>query len=152
MEDFLIILLGLAWILYSFYSRGKKRKKASARKANEAPREKRDPSPEKIIQELFGIPSGEPVFEPPLDDSYEPEPSFKPKPEETARKMKPFLDSEIEQYLGGRFAGESHFTRVSPVGSFMPESPESVDFDLHRAVILSEILRAPYIHSDGHFF
>ncbi len=149
MEDLIPLIIGVLWLLYTFYSRGQKKK---ARKEPYNAEKKAD-KPTFLEQLLAGE-----GFQLEADDPDEPlEPIPYEQPETVAaykaRKeaKTPFLSAELSDY--GE-EGQSQFGRVlmeeeeedenwqfSPLETGM--DPD--EFDLRKAVVYSAILEAPYI-------
>lgn len=176
MDDFLYIILGIAWLAWSLYSNKQKMDKKRAETAertrdqkqvnvpppyttHEAPRPAREyqPVPERnVFEEIFG--EFIPVEPEARQEEYIPEVD-----ERTwQRKMESYGRSEAQsleeireevpadyfnkKYVSQYKAVEQQVTDLSEIGSEEPESTDSVDeFDLKKAVIYREILRAPYI-------
>jgi hypothetical protein len=152
MEDLIPLIIGVLWLLYTFYSRGQKKK--SRKEPASAERTEGKPT---FLEQLL---SGEGFqFEAderdqPLEDSpYEPfeEPEPTPFYNEKKEQKTPFLRTELSNF---REEGQSQFDddymedeneEDSEIFSPLVLELEMHDFDLKKAVVYSAILEAPYI-------
>jgi hypothetical protein len=149
MEELLPLIIGILWLLYTFYSRNQK-KRAKQQPARQEAKEKRDPTfLEKLLAaEGIQIDAEEPEF-------YEDEELYEaPAPEPLkAKESKPFLKAELSDYIE---EGQSQFSDESLEETYSMSvydqditSGERVDgsgFNLRDAVVYSTILDAPYIN------
>lgn len=144
MEEFLPIIIGIAWLVYTIYSKGKKKG------ANRSRPEGKEKAPiTSILEQLFTDKEGlspkpyevynEAEEGQPIDEYEE----FDFEPEE---KSTPFLKAELADF---KHEGQA---ALSPQESYLNEDDidendqaERPDFDLRKAIIFSEILNAPYI-------
>ncbi len=144
MEEFLPIIIGIAWLVYTIYSKGKKKgaKRSQPEGTEKAPitsileqlftdKEELSPQPYEVYNEDQ---EGQPIEE------YE-EFVFEQEEEST-----PFLKAELADF---KHEGQ---TALSPLEGHLIEDnidennqAERPDFDLRKAIIFSEILNAPYI-------
>ena len=152
MEELLPLLIGVIWLAYTWYSKGQKKKQEKSR-AERGEEETARKEPSVLEQILMGqeirLDEPEEEYEYLEEEEDLPERKYEePKPVST-----PFLKTEIADYKG---EGISSFTdRSRGLRTFMSEAAfeEEVygnefntgDFDLRKAVILSEILNPPYI-------
>lgn len=145
MEELLPLIIGIIWLVYTIYSKGKKR--ALKREHAEDVSETKAPS---IIDQLF---AGKDVFNThsyEVDDEYaenqfidqlEEEPANVPKEE-----AQPFLKTELADFVNeGQTAIVSSDTYLKEENEDIEKWVEGHDFDLRKAIIFSEILNAPYI-------
>jgi hypothetical protein len=147
MDELIPILIGVIWLIYTFYSRGQKQKKRPATFAQNRnqtePTKKESSILEKILlgEEI----ETEPVYETIYDQT---ENRIDPDYLEIEKKQKPFLSEEISSFKG---EGKSSF---APKRSSSEEEEEEIknelfeelkEFELKKAVIYSAILDAPYI-------
>ncbi len=173
MDDFLYLLLGLAWVGWSLYSNKQKMDKKRAAQAEqqrrvqqEAPESWEQPTvpppvyepaqPRNILEELFGdqIPrqpeAEEEAYIPDIDEqSWERKMSGYKKNEaeslEVIRDEVP-LDYFTRQYATRHYAQDQRVINDKPDYNDISDSEEQQhEFDLKRAIIYSEVLRAPYI-------
>lgn len=152
MEEFLPLIIGFIWLAYTWYNKNQKKKQA---KDNPPGSEKKAPS---ILEQLIAgesIPFSqpEPVYEEieeldiSVQDNY-----LETELETELEEPDPFLNNEFDDFLE---EGQSVFgdTYINSYDEAMNEGGELEndtlgelkDFDLKKAVILSEILNAPYI-------
>lgn len=144
MEEFLPIIIGIVWLVYTIYSKGKKKgaNRSQPEGTEKAPitsileqlfteKEELSPQPYEVYSEAA---EGQPM------DEYE-EFVFEPEEEST-----PFLKAELADF---KREGQA---ALSPLESHLIEEDidennqaERSDFDLKKAIIFSEILNAPYI-------
>ena len=157
MEELLPLLIGIIWIAYTWYNKVQKKKQG---KNNQPVSAKREPSilEQLITGETVQFSEPEPVYEEneeyetisPDTDSYQ---NFQEADLETEKeKTSAFLTSELSGFTE---EGQSVFedTYNNGYDQVLDEDTELVfdtlgemkDFDLRKAVILSEILNAPYI-------
>jgi len=145
MEEFLPLLIGIIWLVYTLYNRGQKKK--NVRKPQPA-KESDNKTPSFIEQLLMG----EDVTQPQPYEQEETELELEPVVEKPVInkseriKSAPFLTSELADFV---HEGQS----ISEVYEFEEQIYEKshddenivADFDLKKAVIFSEILNPPYI-------
>ena len=151
MEELLPLIIGILWLVYTFYSRGQKKKAPG----DAAPKAKEKPS---FLEQLLGaeglqVSSPEPVdYEEDFLYEMEEEPV---KPPEKRESHTPFLKAELSQY---QEEGQSQFLEAfyldeEDAGNFESEghylsselNGQNESFDLKKAVVFSAILDAPYI-------
>jgi len=144
MEEFLPIIIGIVWLVYTIYSKGKKKG------ANRGHPEGTEKTPiTSILEKLFTdkeelSPQPYEVYNEAEEgqhvDEYE-EFAFEPEEEAT-----PFLKAELADFKHeGQVAlspQEGHLNEDDIDENNQAERP---DFDLRKAIIFSEILNAPYI-------
>ena len=144
MEEFLPIIIGIIWLVYTIYNKGKK--KEAKRHHPGRSEEARPPS---ILEQLFT--GNEEIKTQPYEEYDEPYEGqliekYDEVVDEPEEKPKPFLRTELADFVQ---EGQS---AVMPSGNYMMEEKmemknqvENLDFDLKKAIIFSEILNAPYI-------
>lgn len=173
MDDFLYILLGIAWLGWSFYSNKQKMDKKRAEQAEQQRRAQMgtpksdekpyipppvyEPTPQRsILDELFGdqIPNRpeaeEETYIPDIDEqSWEKKMTEYKKTE--AQSQEEIREEVSSDYFTRQYA-ERNIPEDQRVVNDRPdyEEVESLEesqeeFDLKKAVIYSEVLRAPYI-------
>jgi hypothetical protein len=145
MEELLPLLIGVIWLIYTIYNRGKKRGVKKQQPANEE--EIKTPS---ILEQLL---TGDDIFEPQpeefAEESVEPQrvSSYDDeKQEEQKEKATPFLKTELAQYVNEKqqstVSSTKHIKAEKSISEF---EVDQLEFDLRKAIIFSEILNAPYI-------
>jgi hypothetical protein len=144
MENFLPIIIGVAWLVYTIYSKGKKR---GANRSHPEDTEKA-PTPS-FLEQLFT--DKEELSPQPYQvyneaEAYEPIEKYEEVVFEQEEELTPFLRAELADF---EHEGQ---TAISPLENYLTEEDtdennqvERPDFDLRRAIIFSEILNAPYI-------
>lgn len=161
MEDVLYILIGVAWVAYSIYSRNQKVKKQQAAKQsvlqdkgdfNQAEEQTQSqPSAfEKIISEFQSY-SGQETKSSPIysseEDTFVSEPEIKSVEnissiEETTEGNSPLSQEMIKHYLtNDNISDKDEFT--DDYNEMETEAEIEFDFDLRKAIIYSEILKRP---------
>jgi len=143
MEDFLPVLIGIVWLVYTLYNRSQKKKNAGRPQQTE---KKESSTPSFIEQLLMGDKPAQPL---PYEEFDETEPEKIEFEEEFPIKEKqtPFLKKELADFI---YEGQSATYDESIVEETTTEihseiETEANDFDLRKAVIYSEILNTPYI-------
>jgi len=144
MEEILPIIIGIIWLVYTIYSKGKRKE---ARK-NHSGRSEKAKAPS-ILEQIFTnneVLSPQPydmVDESEEDLYVEEYDEVVPEQEELPR---PFLSTELASFVK---EGQS---AITPSGDYIIEEREEVEnlvekqeFDLRKAIIFSEILNTPYI-------
>ena len=144
MEEFLPIIIGIIWLVYTIYNKGKK--KEAKRRHPGRSEEAKAPS---ILEQLF---TDSEEFKPqPFEMHDEPGESqfveeYNEVDDEPEEKPEPFLRTELADFMQ---EGQS---AITPSGNYMMEEMpglenqvEKLDFDLRKAIIFSEILNTPYI-------
>ena len=151
MEELLPLIIGILWLVYTFYSRGQKKKTPG----DAPPKAKEKPS---FLEQLLGaeglqVSSPEPVdYEEDFLYEMEEEPV---KPMEKHESRSPFLNAELSRYQD---EGQSQFMEAfyldeEDAGNVESErhylasewNEQNESFDLKKAVVFSAILDAPYI-------
>jgi len=163
MDDFLYIILGLLWVVFSFYNK----KQKADRKRAAAPRpqggtSKPGPTPRSIFEEIL---MGGEVLSKPAEIILEPEEPAKEMPykslyetnnENTTPVEVQSLESIADEVPAGYFEAEYAMRSAMPVGGqsddkgveksvLYDENDEHPAFDLREAVIYAEILTPRYI-------
>lgn len=146
MEEFLPIIIGIIWLAYTIYNKGQKKK--NVRKPVSTEKDESS-APTLLEQILLGK-------EPSESQPYETSDSFIETIEEniedteevtTTHGPEPFLHSELTNFV--QKGQKAIIEDEDALGIEIIEDTELekylVDFDLQKAVILSEILKAPYI-------
>ena len=144
MEELLPLIIGIVWLVYTIYSKGKKKK--AERNHPGRSEEAKAPS---ILEQLF---TDNKVFKPqPYEMHDEPVESqfveeYDEDVDEPEEKPEPFLRTELADFMQ---EGQS---AITPSGNYMKQEKielenqvEKLDFDLRKAIIFSEILNTPYI-------
>lgn len=148
MEDYIYILLGIVWILYSAYRASKKKKARNpSPQKREFTAEKKNEVEDVFKKVLLG--ETEP-YEPAYERDYfeEPEPAFENEKEPVVNKTKFKLDSVPKEEGVSIFEDsvEEKYDEIT-TGEDAQESEnlrDYLNFDLKKAVIFSEILNRPY--------
>lgn len=149
MEELLPLIIGILWLVYTFYTKGQKKKSGSRSTPGEDPTSK----PPSFLEKLL---AGEGFLTEPEDDPTlyidEEELSFAEKVEAARNsKEKPFLRTELSGFTG---EGQSQFSKayvddqkaMAEIYDIPLEGNEIMEeFDLRKAVVFSAILDAPYI-------
>jgi len=151
MEELLPLIIGVLWLLYTFYSKSQKKK---ARERSASPGNKTNEKPSFLEQLLANkgiqLESPEPLEyeEDIIDEPFETQETADTKTEE---KIKPFLQSELSEFMGEGYSGfstafqdENYLESIKDI-STSELSQQLTEFDLKKAIIFSEILNAPYI-------
>jgi hypothetical protein len=147
MEELLPIIIGIIWLAYTWYSKSQKKKQG---KDSQPTSESREPS---ILEQLFvgeTIPYSEP--EPAYEEFEEMETITAPEMKTEKERIRPFLTSELSGFTEEGQSG-LEVTLDEGLSNVLHNETELVfdtlgdveDFDLRKAVVLSEILNAPYI-------
>ena len=144
MEEFLPIIIGIVWLVYTIYNKGKKKE---ARKRH--PDHAEETKPPSILEQIMT--AGE-VYKPqPYEMHDEPEEDelveeYVEVAHEFEKEPSPFLRTELADFM---YEGQ---TALTPSDNYMMEEKtdmenqvEKQNFDLRKAIIFSEILNAPYI-------
>jgi hypothetical protein len=151
MEELLPLIIGILWLVYTFYTRGKKKKAPG----DAPPKAKEKPSflEQLLSAEGLQVSSPEPVdYEEDFAYELEEEPVKTP---EKIESRSPFLNEELSQY---QEEGQSQFREAfyldeddagyeESEGVYSPSElrEQTESFDLKKAVVFSAILDAPYI-------
>lgn len=144
MEDLIPLIIGILWLVYTIYSKGKK--KEAKRHRTVKSEESKAPS---ILEQLLG---GNEAFKPQPYEMYD-EPAeeqlvneYDEIDDEPEQPPRPFLRKELAEFMQ---EGEPVTTLW---GNYMTEEVEDMrnqvektEFDLRKAIIFSEIINAPYI-------
>lgn len=144
MEELLPLIIGIVWLVYTIYNKGKR--KEAKRHSKDRNEENRPPS---IIEQLFA--GGEVLKPQPYEEYGEAEDNqlvevYDEVVHEVKDESRPFLNTELSEYVS---EGQTVFS--SSDNYLMEEiaqeeiQDEKQDFDLKKAIIFSEILNAPYI-------
>jgi len=148
MKEFLPLIIGIVWLIYTFYSRGQKKK--SQERAKHSPNAvRKEPS---FIEQLFAaegiqVPDQEADFYEEEDLVIQDDSNVS----STGRnKIKPFLNAELSRFNqeGGPGSSDRIFFEEDEFSDYSFEldfNEEIDDFDLKKAVVYSEILNPPYI-------
>jgi len=147
MENLLPILIGIIWVAYTLYNKGKKKNVVRQPHDAEIPQKK----PLSIFEQIL---LGEEIKQPqPYADYSEPK-----EPEPIARPIKiktnikkspsPFLNEELAGFVHEGQSVSEFFSHDKTIEEILHEHDEvfgGIDFDLRKAVIYSEVLNTPYI-------
>lgn len=173
MDDFLYIILGIAWLGWSLYSNKQKLERKRAEQAEQQRRAQMEASendekpyipppvyeptpPRSILDELFGDQTPtrpeaeEETYIPDVDEqSWERKMTEYRKVEaESQEDIKEEVSSDyfIRQYAERNIAEDQRVVNDRPDYEEVESTEElQEEFDLKRAVIYSEVLRAPYV-------
>jgi len=152
MEELLPLIIGILWLVYTFYTKGQKKKSTR----DSAPGE-RTGSKQSFLEQLLATdglqvsPPEPEIYEDEFD--YEPDEQAQPVPQPVKDKgyKSPFLDAELSGYAE---EGQAQFKAAFSLdeeedqeGYFQPSelNQQIGDFDLKKAVVFSAVLDAPYI-------
>ena len=149
MEEYLPLIIGIVWVVYTLYSRGQKKKTRSTPQPEKANRQ-----PSLLEQILSG--QGISIPEPEETDAdiiyeYEEEPEIIINESVKEKDPKPFLSAELNNV---KEEGESSFKNyfgkkkiemADVEDDYLDLTEDMKDFDMRKAIIYSEILNAPYI-------
>ena len=144
MEELLPLIIGIVWLVYTIYSKGKKK---NARK--QSPGDNQEIKAPSILEQLFSnneIIESQPyeIYDGPVED--EPLGLQDVVVSEQYEESKPFLKNELANFM---FEGQSALSSISDFEKEELKDSENqvemLDFDLRKAIIYSEILNAPYI-------
>lgn len=155
MEDVIYIVIGLLWLVFTFYTQSKKKKQREAQKGK--PASTSSETPKSFFEQLFADqpatrePNQEVLSE--LDLEYQDVAEKEKSPSsfvEEYEKMgiKSLEDTQLKNY--GTNVGGTGVIEQENEQDFDPEmiveekSKEGLEFDLRRAVIMAEILERPY--------
>lgn len=159
MEELLPLIIGILWLVYTFYTKGQKKKSAERTPAGRKAADKPSFLEQLLAGEGIQLESPEPEYD---DETYHYEPIDEPEPvasREEIGKSSPFLNMELSGYVE---EGQSQFKEAFAIDEkeeFIHDEIEDVevynlrselslemhDFDLRKAVVFSAILEAPYI-------
>jgi hypothetical protein len=146
MENLLPILIGIIWVAYTLYNKGKKKNVV-----RQPQTEMQERKPLSIFEQIL---LGEEIKQPqPYADYSEPK-----EPEPIARPIKiktnikkspsPFLNEELAGFVQEGQSVSEFFSHDKTIEEILHESNEGFgerDFDLRKAIIYSEVLNTPYI-------
>jgi ribosome-binding protein aMBF1 (putative translation factor) len=144
MEEFLPIIIGIIWLVYTIYSKGKKKEA----KRHHPGRSEQAKAPS-ILEQLF---TDSEVLKPQSYETYD-EPvesqlvdEYDEVVNEPEQESGPLLRTELSDFM------QEGQPAITASGNYMMEEKtdmenqiEKLDFDLRKAIIFSEILNAPYI-------
>jgi hypothetical protein len=151
MEDIFLILIGLLWLAYTFYSRSQKKQNRSTRATETETQSQREPS---ILEQILmgqeiSVPEPE-EYEFELDETEE-EPVYRTQPKIAENKPQPFLSYELNRSTTGMhsaFSGrttENQPLEIEHLDFFSTPGFLDEEFDLRNAVIYHSVLNTPYI-------
>ncbi len=146
MEDLLPILIGIIWVAITLYNKGKKKKNTQRPVLNQV----QESRPLSIFEQIL---MGDQVNASKTSDHYyesieygrSDEEALTTVPPQTAKR--PFLSDELAQFsFEGQSVSESIGNKTIKE-ILMEQEPEfeGRDFEIRKAIIYSEILKAPYI-------
>ncbi len=145
--NIVIVILTIAWILYSFYRKSQKVKAARPGQQQDetaVPQEQEEGKglgewfEEVILGEEFT--EKKPQWKPAAEETPAPSPAILKPAGET-----PFLMNELMMYRGGEYAPVDEKTAPVVILQEEESSPGIMeDFDIRKAVIYSEILKRPF--------
>lgn len=146
MENLLPILIGIIWVAFTLYNKGKKKKNVKQPVGSEIPESR----PLSVFEQIL---MGGEIKEPkPFERFFESVDIKQSEIEEEKstplkKSPRPFLNEELAQFTqeGQAISVFSENKRLKDI--LFEQDPETADrdFDLRRAVVYSEILNAPYI-------
>jgi len=145
MEEFLPILIGIIWLAYTLYTKGKKKGKLKMQQPAE---KKENKSPSILEQILMGESFQQPMpYETNnMEDSTLSEIFEKVDSKPRIKTQSPFLQEELSQFKQeGQRGIISDELDLTVQGMNYETVVKERDFDLRSAVIYSEILSTPYI-------
>ncbi len=144
MEELLPLIIGIVWLIYTIYNKGKKKE---ARKRHSEDSEEKTPS--SILEQIF---TRNESFKPQSYDVYDESEDSQRVEEyvEVAQKQeeetRPFLNKELADFVHeGQVAITPSDAYLMEQNTDKEDQAEKLDFDLRKAIIFSEILNAPYI-------
>lgn len=146
MEEILPLIIGIIWLVYTIYSKGKRKE---ARK-NHSGRSEKTKAPS-ILEQIFA--DSDALKPQPYEmtteydeDLFVEEHEVEEVVEKQEELPRPFLRTELENFV---HEGQP---AITPSGEYIMEERigdenqiENQEFDLQKAIIFSEILNAPYI-------
>lgn len=152
MEEILPLIIGILWLLYTFYTKGQKKK---SEKQTSSPGHKKRERPS-FLEQLLNSEGIQMEPDEEIELLEDPEYMVEEKPVSFESKVKemraqPFLSSELSKF---KEEGQSQFSDTfiydqsdesEMVLSSSEKGQQIEDFDLKKAVIFSVILEAPYI-------
>lgn len=151
MEDYIYILLGIVWVVYSLYRANQKKKKARENVVEEAPVQEiiePETSFSAIFDEFFDkktLQEDDPIFNQPepISGNDGSQYGFFDKNIKTDYKLDSIPVEEGERMFN-KNAIDDFFVNHSISEDYEEiEDGESLDFDLRKAIIYSEILNRP---------
>ncbi len=159
MDNFLYIIIGIVWVVYSLYTSKQKQQKKREMEAQLKGQPHSEPvhqKPRSIIEQLldpdheFSVPPAVPYDE--YEDAVEPIPARNISVFPKNKSLEVIKDEVNEDYFENQYLsrGETNYydTREKLAASqdVIPMMEDLVeDFDLRKAVIFSEILNPKYI-------
>jgi hypothetical protein len=144
MEEYLPLIIGIVWLVYTIYNKGKKRgaKPPHPEAAQETPISS-------FFEQLF---TDKETLKPQPYGLYESDEENLPVEEyeqvayEPEEKSSPFLKTELADFMyEGQPATETSDNHLMEENEDEENQFNRTDFDLRKAIIFSEILNAPYI-------
>jgi hypothetical protein len=153
MDDYIYIILGLLWLVFTFYTQSKKQKKKKEQAQSKPSPEVTTKKPTSLFEQLFReeMPEEEPtpVFEEPTVLPEEKQTStYKSFREEySSLGIQSLEGSRGKYYEEGQksiYKKEDDKTIAEALNSLKDPKRETIHFDLRKAVILAEILKRPY--------
>ncbi|MCD4745958.1 MAG: hypothetical protein K8R58_06635 [Bacteroidales bacterium] len=151
MDDFIYILLGLAWLVYAIYSKGQKKKKIQTSQVQQQGQTETVETKNKVKSILEEFLLGE-EFE---NKQYQEAEIYKPTVEIFPDEQKSqFIDTEpiitkpdkelYEPALRVEDKGKEIIEDIEIRDKYDEYEKQEIDFDLKKAIIFSEILKRPY--------
>ena len=162
--NYLYILVGIIWLIYSFVSKNKKRKTPQQEnegtyqyesEVDEEPEdiiyevEEEQENEKSVLEELFVIEKPKPVVTneqkaPIVEQKSKPPPVEKTETEIVFEEGKGWIPKQVQQpskaNVRSRTTSQKHASKET---EWVEESPEAADFDLREAVIQSVIFNRP---------
>ncbi|HAH57277.1 MAG: hypothetical protein KUL83_06330 [Lentimicrobium sp.] len=156
MEDFLFIIIGIVWLVYSFYnSKQKAQRKQAEKQARSNGPATPTPVPKRSFLEELLDPEP-PVVRPVVDPEEAWEESYSPAQEAEmlaeAQSLEKIEEEYTDSYFERQYADRNRVSETERVIERVTEEPvilvEEIieeEFDLRKAVIYAEILNPRYI-------
>ena len=155
MEDVIYIIIGLLWLVFTFYTQSKKKKQREAQKGK--PAQTSSETPKSFFEQIFSEqPATQGEFQEILNEPDIEYPDFEETDEapssfvEEYEKMgiKSLEETRLKNY-GSGIGGIGDIDHESeedfdPENLIEREHKQGLEFDLRKAVIMAEILERPY--------
>lgn len=144
MEEFLPLIIGIVWLVYTIYNKGKKKGVKP-----QHPGTTQDTPVSSFFEQLFtdketSKPQPYGLYE--SDEEYQRDEEYKKVAYEQEEDSSPFLKTELADFMyEGQAATETSDNHLMEENEDEENQINRTDFDLRKAIIFSEILNAPYI-------
>lgn len=155
MDDYIYILIGLLWLVFTFYVQSKKQKKKRESRQS-TPRQSSSEKPRTILEQLFTEEISPEPDTPVFDDEFMDVPVVEKTETITfENEYKKMGMESVEEFEREKYHKEAqpsitdplkreHETPYSITSSLTEEMHDSLEFDIRKAVIFAEILKRPY--------